>query len=116
LWKIQIDRLEEISPEVVEVLLEYGDVTPPKLLKTLPLRLAVDYKTKLLPDSTLLAHAPNRMSTKKLVELWKLVIALLEASIIQISKALYGASIWFQKKDGLICIYIDYMALNKVMV
>ena len=57
------------------------------------------------------------MAPKELVELRKQLNELLDAGLIQPSKALYGAPILFQKKqDGTMRICVDYRALNKATV
>ncbi|XP_031249586.1 uncharacterized protein LOC116107459 [Pistacia vera] len=55
------------------------------------------------------------MSPSELNELRRQLKELLEVGFIKPSKALYGALILFQKKyDGLLCLCINYQALNKV--
>ncbi|KAL6320406.1 hypothetical protein AAG906_007103 [Vitis piasezkii] len=60
---------------------------------------------------------PYKMAPPELEELRRQLKELLDAGLIQPSKAPYGASILFQKKhDGSLWMCIDYRALNKVTV
>ena len=57
------------------------------------------------------------MSSAELLELCKQLKELLDAGLIQPSRASYGAPMLFQKKhDGSLCMYVDYRALNKVTI
>ena len=57
------------------------------------------------------------MAPKELVELRKQLNKLLDAELIQPSKAPHGAPILFQKKqDGPMRMCVDYRALNKATV
>lgn len=65
----------------------------------------------------LITHPHYRMSPLELTELRKRLSKLVEAGLIQPSKAPYGAPILFQKKqDGSLRMCVDYSALNKVIV
>ena len=60
---------------------------------------------------------PYKMALPELEELRRQLKELLDARLIQPSKAPYGASVLFQKKhDGSLRMCIDYRALNKVTV
>lgn len=50
------------------------------------------------------------MTPSELVKLQKQLQDLLELGYIYTSKALFGASVLFQKKDGSFCIFVDYQA------
>jgi hypothetical protein len=107
----------EVPEKVAELLMEFRDVMPAELPKTLPPRRAVDHKIELMPGSIPPARAPYRMSPKELVELQNQLTELLEAGFVQPSKAPYGAPVLFQKKkDRALRMCIDYRALNKVTV
>ena len=71
---------------------------PPELPKNLPPRRDIDYKIEFLPGMVSPAQAPYRMAPKELVELRKQLNELLDARLIQPSKASYGATVLFQKK------------------
>ena len=71
---------------------------PPELPKKLPPRRDIDHKIELLAGMVAPAQAPYRMDPKELVELRKQLNKLLDAGLIQPSKAPYGAPVLFQKK------------------
>ncbi|RVW19037.1 Retrovirus-related Pol polyprotein from transposon 17.6 [Vitis vinifera] len=63
------------------------------------------------------AQAPYRMPPAELLELRKQLKELLDAGLIQPSRAPYGAPVLFQKKqDGSLRMCVDYRALNKVTI
>ena len=64
-----------------------------------------------------LAQAPYWITPPKLIELQKQLAELLDAGLVQPSKAPYGAPMLFQKKqDGSLRMCVDYQALNKVTI
>ncbi|PON59962.1 hypothetical protein TorRG33x02_286090, partial [Trema orientale] len=88
-----------------------------ELPKELPPRRAIDHKIELEPGTRPPAKAPYRMAPSELMELRKQLDELLNAGLIQPSKAPYGAPVLFQKKqDGSMRMCVDYRALNKVTV
>lgn len=105
-------------PDVVaELLDEFMDMMPSELPKMLPPRRAVDHKIELEPGAIVPAKAPYRMSPMELAELRKQLGELLEAGLVQPSKAPFGSSVLFQKKkDGSLRMCVDYRALNKVTI
>lgn len=117
LVEIKPDVQVEVPDEVAELLKEFADVMPPELPKSLPPRRATDHKIELVPGSKPPAKAPYRMCPLELAELRKQLTELLEAGLVQPSKAPYGAPVLFQKKqDGSLRMCVDYRALNKVTV
>lgn len=93
------------------------DVMAPELPKTLPPTRDIDHKIELLPGSVAPAQAPYRMAPKELAELRRQMNELLDAGLIQPSKAPNGAPVLFQKRqDGSMRMCVDYRALNKVTV
>ena len=90
---------------------------PPELPKNLPPRRDIDHKIELMPGPVAPAQSPYRMAPKELVELRKQLNELLDAGLIQPSKAPYGAPILFQKKqDGTMQMCVDYRVVNKATV
>ena len=70
-----------------------------------------------MPGSRPPAQAPYRMTPLELRELRKQLTELLDAGLVQPSKAPYGAPVLFQKKqDGTLRMCVDYRALNKVTI
>lgn len=117
LIEIKPDVVVEVPDAVADILSEFCDVMPPELPKKLPPRRAVDHKIELEPGARPPAQAPYRMAPKELAELRKQLDDLLDAGLIQPSKAPYGAPVLFQRKqDGSLRMCVDYRALNKVTV
>ena len=107
----------EVFDSVVKILKEFKDVMLTKLPKELPPRRLIDHKIELLPRTKAPAQAPYQMSSVELLELCKQLKELLDAGLIQPSRASYGAPMLFQKKhDGSLCMYMEYRALNKVTI
>jgi len=106
-----------VLKEIRGVLEEYQDIMSAKLPIKLPPRREVDHKIELKSGTRPPTMGPYRMAPPELEELWKQLKELLDAEYIHPSKAPYGAPVLFQKKhDGLLRLYIDYQALNKIMV
>ena len=70
---------------------------PPELQKKIPPRRDIDHKIELLPGTIAPAQAPYPMAPKELVELRKQLNELLDAGLIQPSKAPYCAPVLFQR-------------------
>ncbi|KAK4384545.1 hypothetical protein Sango_3049900 [Sesamum angolense] len=84
-----------------------------ELPKKLPPRRATDHAIELEPGARPPAQAPYRMAPVELVELRKQLDELLEAGLVQPSKAPYGSPVLFQRKqDGSMRMCVDYLALN----
>ncbi|KAL0438984.1 UNVERIFIED_CONTAM: hypothetical protein Slati_2381400 [Sesamum latifolium] len=98
LIEIKPDVVQEVLNEVAEMLEEFKDVFPPELLKKLSPHRAIDYAIELEPGVWPHAQAPYRMGPTELAELRKQLDGLLEAGLIQLSKAPYGSPVLFQKK------------------
>ena len=117
LIEIKPDKQVEIPNAVVPILRKFADVMPPELPKKLPPRRQTDNQIELVPGLRAPAQAPYRMSPPELIELRKQLTELLDAGMIQPSKAPYRAPVPFQKKrDGSLRMCIDYQALNKVTI
>ena len=89
---------------------------PAELPKKLPPRRTIDHKIELVTRVKAPAQAPYCMSPLELGDLRKQLTELLDAGMIQPSKAPYGAPVLFQRKDGLLRMCMDYRALNKVRI
>ncbi|PHT69504.1 hypothetical protein T459_24608 [Capsicum annuum] len=92
---IKLDVKVGVPDCAAEPLRQYTDVMPPELHKELQLRREIDHKIELLPGSIAPAQIPYIMTPKELVELRKQLNELLDADLIQPSKAPYGAPILF---------------------
>lgn len=108
LVEIKPEKFIEVPDQVVTVLNEFADVMPSELPKALPPRRAVDHIIELEPSTRPPAEVPYRMAPSELAKLRKQLTELLDAGLIQTSKAPYGAPILFQKKqmDHLECVWI----------
>ena len=98
LVEVKPDVKMEVPDCVAELLTQYADVMLPKLPNKVPPRRDIDHKMELLPRTVAPSQAPYRMAPKELVELRKQLNELLDAGLIQTSKASYGAPILFLKK------------------
>ncbi|KAJ7963973.1 Retrotransposon protein, putative, Ty3-gypsy subclass [Quillaja saponaria] len=108
---------EPMPPTIQGVLKEYEGVMPDKLPQTLPHRRGIDHEIELVLGIKPPAKAPYWMAPPELAELRKQLNELLESGFIRPSKAPFGASVLFQKKqDGSLRMCVDYRALNKVTV
>ncbi|XP_059598999.1 transposon Ty3-I Gag-Pol polyprotein [Vitis vinifera] len=117
LIKIKEGQSVEVPDSVVKILKEFKDVMPAELPKELPPWRPIDHKIELLPGTKAPAQAPYRMPPAELLELRKQLKKLLDAGLIQPSRAPYGAPVLFQKKqDGSLRMCVDYRALNKVTI
>ncbi|KAK4381993.1 RNA-directed DNA polymerase [Sesamum angolense] len=117
LIEIKPDVVQEVPDKVAELLQEFKDVFPPELPKKLPPRRAIDHAIELEPSARPPAQAPYRMAPAELAELRTQLDGLLEARLVQQSKALYGSPVLFQRKqDGSMRMCVDYQALNKVTI
>ncbi|KAL5862506.1 hypothetical protein ACOSQ3_000020 [Xanthoceras sorbifolium] len=101
-----VAALVQIKPEVgvrvpdvvAEVLDDFANVMPAELSKELSPRRTSDHKIELEPGAKPLARAPYRMAPCELAGLRRQLDALLDAGLVQPSKAPYGAPVLFQKK------------------
>ena len=117
LIEIKPDKHIEVPDVVVPILRRFADVMPPELPKKLPPRRQMDHQIELVSGLRPPAQAPYRMTTPELIELRKQLTELLDAGLVQPSKAPYGAPMLFQKKqDESLRMCVDYRALNKVTI
>ena len=115
--EIKPDKQVKVPDVVAPILRRFTDVMPPELSKKLPPRRQTDHQIELVPGSRPPAQAPYRMTPPELRELLKQLTELLDAGLVQPSKAPYGAPMLFQKKqDGSLRMCVDYRALNKVTI
>ncbi|KAA0061277.1 pol protein [Cucumis melo var. makuwa] len=99
-----------------QVVREYPDVFPDELPGLPPLR-EIDFAIELEPDTAPILRAPYRMAPAELKELKVQLQELLDKGFIRPSVSPWGAPVLFvKKKDGSMCLCIDYRELNKVTV
>ena len=117
LIEIKPDKNVEVPDAVVPMLRRFKDVMPPELPKKLPSIRQTDHQIELMPGSRPIAQAPYRMTPPELIEWRKRLTELLDAGLVQPSKAPYAAPMLFQKKrDRSLRMCVDYRALNKVTI
>lgn len=105
------------SKEIMDILMEYDDLMPPKLLKKLPPIREEDHQIELEPSAKPLAKASYHMSPTELEELRIQLKELLHADFIQPSNEPYGALLLFRKKhDESLRQCIHYRSLNKLTI
>ncbi|TYJ96201.1 ty3-gypsy retrotransposon protein [Cucumis melo var. makuwa] len=87
------------------------------LSQGLPPPREIDFAIELEPDNAFISRAPYRMAPAELKELKVQLQKLLDKGFIRPSVSPWGAPVLFvKKKDGSICLCIDYRELNKVKV
>ena len=115
--EIKLDKQVKVPNAIAPILSRFVDVMPPELPKKLPPRRQTNHQIKLVPGSRTPAQAPYRMTPPELREFHKQLTELLDAGLVQPSKAPYGAPVLFQnKQDGMLWMCVDYRALNKVTI
>ena len=96
--EIKPDKQVEVLDAIAPILSRFANVMPLELPKKLPPRRQTDHQIKLMPGSRTPAQAPYQMTPPELKELRKQFTELLDAGLVQPSKASYGAQVLFQKK------------------
>ncbi|KAA3473992.1 DNA/RNA polymerases superfamily protein [Gossypium australe] len=103
----QHDYLSNFFSAMYPIVREFLDVFPEELPGSPP-DCEVEFRTELFLGTALVSIAPYRMALKELQELKIHVQELLDCRFIRTSISLWGASIFFEKKDGSLRLYIDY--------
>ena len=90
---------------------------PEKLPKGLPPKRSQDFRIELQEEAQPQKKSLYRLSAKELEELRRQLDGLLENGFIRPSQSPWSAPVIFvSKKDGDLCICVDYRALNKLTV
>ena len=98
------------------VFIEFIDVFP-KELPRLPLERALDFTIEIKPGSDPTSKTSYRMTTPELCELQMRLKELLDLGFITPSIFSWSALVIFvRKKDGSLCLCIDYSDLNRATV
>jgi hypothetical protein len=115
LFAIQVlESVEDDKPNLEDhpILREYRDVFPEEV-PGLPLRRDIDVSIGTVPVS----KTPYRMSTPKLVELKLQLKEIMDKGYIQPSVSPWGPpALFVKKKDGTLCLCIDYRQFNKTTI
>ncbi|KAA0061789.1 reverse transcriptase [Cucumis melo var. makuwa] len=119
-WGILASVVDTREPEVSlssdPMVREYPDVFPDELPRLPPL-MEVDFAIELEPETAPIFKAPHRMAPVELKELKVQLQELLDKGFIRPSVSPWAAPILFvKKKDGSMCLCIDYRELNNVTV
>ena len=81
----------------------------------MPPKRDIDFHFDLIPRVEPLSRAPYRMNTQELSELCLQLEDLLSKGCIRLSVSPWKAPVLFmKKKDGSLCLCIDYIQLKKV--
>jgi len=111
----EVINLVSLPRCVKRVLDEISDVMFKELFDELPPRRQVNHVTKMMSGVALPPKAPYRMSHEKLKELKVEFEEIFVKGYIKFSKSPYRAFVVFvHKKDGMLKMCVDYIALNKV--
>ncbi|KAA0054669.1 pol protein [Cucumis melo var. makuwa] len=109
-------REVDVSLSSEPVVRDYPDVFPEELLGLPPHR-EIEFAIELEPGTVPISRASNRMAPAELKELKVQLQELLDKGFIRPSVSPWGAPVLFvKKKDGSMCLCIDYRELNKVTV
>ncbi|KAL0539905.1 hypothetical protein IC582_024126 [Cucumis melo] len=109
-------RKVDVSLSLEPVVKDYLDVFPEEL-PGLPPHREIEFAIELEPGMVPISRAPYRMAPAELKELKLQLQELLDKGFIRPSVSPWGAPVLFvKKKDGSMCLCIDYRELNKVTV
>ena len=114
-YVVKLNPLENPKPsnEPPWWLVEYVDVFPEETTQ-LPLPKDVDHAIDLIPRAQPIAKRPYNMSLLKTIELKEQLTQLLDHGFIKPSVSPWSVLVLFNhKKDGTLCLCIDYHGLNQ---
>ncbi|GKC97739.1 hypothetical protein Tco_1168014, partial [Tanacetum coccineum] len=108
--------LEGPNIENLSVVREFADVFPDELLGLPPAR-EIEFGIELIPGAEPISKAPYHMAHVELKELKEQLQEMLENGFIRPSVSPWGAPVLFvKKKDGSMCLCIDYRELNRITI
>jgi hypothetical protein len=109
--RTETPRIEEVS-----MVQEFSDVFP-DYLSGIPPDREVEFRIDLVPRAKPVAKLPYRLAPSELQELMTQLQELLDKGFIRPSVSPWGTPVLFvKKKNGSLCMCIDYQDLNKLMV
>ncbi|WMV50989.1 hypothetical protein MTR67_044374 [Solanum verrucosum] len=107
---------ETLTPESVSVVNEFSEVFPDDL-SSIPPKREIDFGIDLLSDTQPISIPPYYMALTKLKELKEQLKDFLDKGFIRPSMFPWVAPILFvRKKDGSLCMCINYRKLNRVTI
>ncbi|GJY62518.1 putative reverse transcriptase domain-containing protein [Tanacetum coccineum] len=110
------DKSEEKRPEDVPVVRDFLEVFPEDLSGVPPTR-QVEFQIDLVPGVAPVASASYRLAPSEMKELSDQLQELSDKEFIRPSSLPWGASVLFvKKKDGSLCMCINYRELNNLTV
>ncbi|KAI3768113.1 hypothetical protein L2E82_18545 [Cichorium intybus] len=113
---VTVAKPSHVEKESVKIVNEFPDVFPEEL-RGLPPDRQIEFAIELVPGAAPIARAPYRLAPSEMEELRKQLEELLDRGFIKPSSSPWGAPILFvKKKDGSMCMCIDYLELNKITV
>ena len=117
IYVVKLNKLEQKEDQAEPSWLrDFSDVFLEDLTNLPPSR-DVDHEIELIPGSEPVSKRPYKMSLPEAIELKEQLRQLLEQGFIRPSTSPWGAPVLFQKKkDGSLCLFIDYRGLNQVTV
>ncbi|GJS87974.1 putative reverse transcriptase domain-containing protein [Tanacetum coccineum] len=113
-----LKSVKEDEPKLgdISVVRDFEDVFPEDLSGIPPQR-QVEFHIDLVPGATPIAKSPYRLAPSEMQELSGQLQELQDKGFIRPSYSPWGASMLFvKKKDGSLCMCIDYRELNKLTV
>jgi hypothetical protein len=113
--KASLHHMVELKLEDIHVIREFLDVFPDDLLG-MPSERVIEFEIELQPDTAPIAKAPYKMSPVEM-ELKIQLQGLLDKGYIHPSTSPWGCSTLFvEKKDKELRLYVDYRPLNAVTI
>jgi hypothetical protein len=114
--KASLHHVVELKLEDIHVVREFLDVFPDDLAGMPPERV-IEFKIELQPGTASIAKAPYKMSPMEMKELKIQLQGLLDKGYIRPSTSPWGCSTLFvEKKDKELRLYVDYRLLNAVTI
>nr|GEY25732.1 hypothetical protein [Tanacetum cinerariifolium] len=119
------EKVVRIPLESIEILIVQGERTPRitkalsnvKDLSRLPPQRQVEFRIDLVPGATPVAKSPYHLAPSEMQELSAQLQELQDKGFIRPSHSSWGAPVLFvKKKDGALCMCIDYRELNKLII
>ncbi|TIA68013.1 hypothetical protein E3P91_04182 [Wallemia ichthyophaga] len=110
-------NIGEVSKDLERLIVEFKDVFPDELPKTLPPRREVEHGIELVDGAKPPSRSPYRLSFTEQDELKKQLKQLVDSKLIRPSTSPYGSPVLFvRKKSGELRMCIDYRALNNITI